>query len=72
MAEASLLEEQSDELEQLKVEAKKRRTELRVGEAQLKEVRTERDTLLEAIAEAHREQAMVREDRKSTRLNSSH
>jgi chromosome segregation ATPase len=61
VAEASLLEEQSDELEQLKVEAKKRRTELRVGEAQLIEVRTERDTLLEAIAEAHREQAKVRE-----------
>ena len=61
VAEASLLAEQRDELEQLKVEAKKRRTELRVGEAQLKEVRTERDALLEAIAEAHREQAKVRD-----------
>ena len=61
VAEASLLAEQRDELEQLKVEAKKRRNELRVGEAQLKEVRTERDTLLEAIAEAHREQAKVRD-----------
>ncbi len=61
VAEASLLAEQRDELEQLKGEAKKRRNELRVGEAQLKEVRTERDTLLEAIAEAHREQAKVRD-----------
>lgn len=61
VAEASLLAEQRDELEQLKVEAKKRRNELRVGEAQLKEVRTERDALLEAIAEAHREQAKVRD-----------
>jgi chromosome segregation ATPase len=61
VAEASLLAEQRDELDQLKVEAKKRCIELRVGEAQLKEVRTERDALLEAIAEAPREQAKVRD-----------
>ncbi len=57
---ASLLAAQRAELEQLKLEARKRRNDLRAGEAQLKEVRAERDTLLVAVAQATDEHAKAK------------
>lgn len=57
---SSQLAGQRAELEQLKLEARKRRNDLRAGEAQLKEVRAERDTLLVAVAQVTDEHARAK------------